>query len=260
MKKALFDGVAYLYDEEITGLINIMDDVPFYLGYAQQAGGEALEIACGTGRALIPLAQQGITMTGIDASERMLEVARDKTSLLSRDAKKRIHLIKADMREFDLARTFPLIFCAFRSFQHLITKNEQGACLRRVYEHLSDNGVFILDIFTPFHHLLAKEKRTIYLGSFKSTKLDVFITRRSEVQYDLAQQTLHEDRFYEWTDKKGEFHRDIWSFELACIFHQEAILLLEKYGLKVIEVFGDFKKAPYNYYSGEQIFVTKKSK
>jgi hypothetical protein len=65
-------------------------------------------------------------------------------------------------------------------------------------------------------------------------------------------------RFYEWTDKNGKSHEQIWSFELAYLFRYEAELLLEKYGFKIENVFGDFDKSPYNYYSGEQIFVARK--
>lgn len=65
-------------------------------------------------------------------------------------------------------------------------------------------------------------------------------------------------RFYEWTDKNGKFHEQIWSFELAYLFRYEAELLLEKYGFSVEDVFGNFNKSHYNYYSGEQIFVVRK--
>ena len=84
------------------------------------------------------------------------------------------------------------------------------------------------------------------------------MTRRAEDEYNLKKQTLKENRFYEWTDKQGKFHRHSWSFELSYLFRYEAELLLEKYGFKVEQVFGDFDKLPYNYYSGEQIFVAKK--
>ncbi|GAI94874.1 unnamed protein product, partial [marine sediment metagenome] len=56
----------------------------------------------------------------------------------------------------------------------------------------------------------------------------------------------------------GDFHRQIWSFELAYLFRYEAELLLEKHGFKIENVFGNFDKSPYNYYSGEQIFVARK--
>jgi len=97
------------------------------------------------------------------------------------------------------------------------------------------------------------------MGKFYDRENDVYVFRRAEDQYDLAMQTLKEDRFYEWTNKQGNFKRLIWSFELAYLFRYEAELLLEKHGFKLENVFGDFSRSPYNYYSGEQIFVARKA-
>jgi hypothetical protein len=152
-----------------------------------------------------------------------------------------------------------LIFVAFRSFQSLLTKEEQISCLECIWKHLRDNGTLIIDLFAPSHDLLAQVQRSISLGKFYDEKNDVYITRRAEDKYDLAKQTLHEDRFYEWTDKSGKTHHQIWSFDLSYLFRYEAELLLEKCGFRVVKVYGDFDKSPYDYYSGEQIFMARKS-
>ena len=151
-----------------------------------------------------------------------------------------------------------MIYIAFRSFQCLLTKQDQGACLECVNRHLEDNGLFILDLFAPRHDILAQVKRSLNMDKFYDKENDLYIDRRCEDEYDLANQTLKENRFYEWTDKNGESHEKIWSFELSYFFRYEAELLLEKYGFKVENVFGDFDKSPYNYHSGEQIFVVRK--
>ncbi len=258
MAEALFDTVARFYDCEIEDFIGCINDIPFYIEYAKKCKGEVLELACGTGRALIPLAKEGFNVTGLDISSEMLKIAKRKAEALDEEMRNKVKFVHGDMSRFDLNKKFSLIFCTFRSFQHLVTKEEQGACLKCVNNHLADNGVFILHLFVPFHRLLAQGKRSLYLGRFQDKENDVYVTRRSEVIYNLAEQTLHEDRFYEWTDKQSNFHRHIWSFDLACIFRFEAELLLEKYGFKVDDVFGDFDKSSYNYYSGEQIFVARK--
>jgi SAM-dependent methyltransferase len=258
MVEALFDSVARFYDKEIEGLAAISNDVSFYAEYARMADGEVLDLACGTGRTLIPLAEKGITITGLDISENMLEQARRKINLLPVDVQERIQLERQDMTTFTMGKTFSLIFCTFRSFQHLISKKEQSACLGRVHEHLNDRGIFILHLFVPLHHLLAQKQRSLYLGTFQDPDTGCMVTRHSEVLYDLAAQVLHEDRFYEWTDKGGQFHRQVWSFDFAYLFRYEAELLLEKCGFSIINVYGGFNKAPFDYYSGEQIFVVKK--
>jgi hypothetical protein len=169
-----------------------------------------------------------------------------------------VTLLQGDMTSFELSRKFSLIFIAFRSFQSLLTRQEQISCLQCVWKHLADDGTFILDIFAPWHDLLAQVERKFDLGTFHDQENNVDITRRCEDKYDLAKQTLHEDRFYEWTDKSGQSHCQKWSFDLSYLFRYEAELLLEKCGLKVEKVYGDFDWSPYNYYSGEQIFIARK--
>ncbi|MEO0226744.1 MAG: hypothetical protein ABIL70_01675 [candidate division WOR-3 bacterium] len=125
-----------------------------------------------------------------------------------------------------------------------------------MHKHLKENGIFLLDLFAPRHDILAQVQ--IYMDNFYDKENDAYVFRWAEDKYDLAKQTLKEDRFYEWTDKKGQFHRIVWSFDLAYLFRYETELLLEKHHFKIENIFGDFDKSPYNYYSGEQIFVAVK--
>jgi SAM-dependent methyltransferase len=246
--------VARFYDYEQKEFTN---DIPFYVEFAEQCGGEVLELACGTGRILVPIARQGIKVTGLDASEEMLNIARQKLQA-EHDIRERITLVRGDMRTFDLRKRFSMVFTGFRSFQCLLTKADQIACLKTVHKHLTTKGLFILDLFAPRHDLLAQVKRSFDIGKFHDEENDVYVQRRAEDRYDLAKQTLHEDRFYEWTDKHGKFHSHRWSFDLSYLFRFETELLLEKCGFVADSIYGDFDKSPYDYYSGEQIFVARK--
>ena len=255
MDESVFDRVSRFYDfeqEEFT------KDIPFYLEYAKQCGGEVLELACGTGRIVVPLAQHSIRITGLDISERMLGIARKKVNA-DESIKENVRLINGDMRTFDLKKKFSMVLIAFRSFQSLLTKEDHVACLKTVHKHLFDDGVFILDLFAPRHDLLAQVHRTFGLDRFYDAENGVYVARRAVDKYDLVQQTLHEDRFCEWTDKKGNFHHETWSFGLAYLFRYEVELLLQTCGFQTEQVFGDFDKSSYDYYSGEQIFVATRS-
>jgi ubiquinone/menaquinone biosynthesis C-methylase UbiE len=53
-----------------------VEDIPFYVEYAKKSGGPVLELGCGTGRALIPIAKAGIEIWGLDISKSMLEIAK----------------------------------------------------------------------------------------------------------------------------------------------------------------------------------------
>src|ERR1700730_18691528 len=67
--------IAPYYD---LGMAGFDDDVGLYLGFAQHAKGRILELGCGTGRLLLPLAEAGFALTGVDRSAAMLEQARDR--------------------------------------------------------------------------------------------------------------------------------------------------------------------------------------
>ena len=253
MTNAMFDRIAEFYDFEYADLKN---DIQFYLEYAKQADGDVLELACGTGRVLIPIAQAGVPITGLDISGEMLRICQNKVNQATPEIQKKVTLVHGDMKQFSLQKKYNLIYIPFNSFQCLLTKKDQGVCLQSIHSHLSERGLFILSIFAPKHEYLAQPQKHYYLGSFLDSKHNAMVFRRAETTYDYVNQCLHNDFFYEWTDEQGDFHRKIWSFDMSYLFRYEAELLLEKYGYRVCELFGNYEKKPYDYYSGYQIFVT----
>jgi len=134
-------------------------DVPFFVGYAREANGPVLEIGCGTGRVLVPTAKAGCDITGLDFSEAMLDHCRRKLEREAQDVRRRVKLVQGDMRSFDLEQRFALITIPFRPFQHLLTVEDQLACLACVKRHLAPGGRFILDLFNPSMKALTEEAR-----------------------------------------------------------------------------------------------------
>jgi ubiquinone/menaquinone biosynthesis C-methylase UbiE len=107
----------------------IAGDVEFYEGLDRATGGPVLELACGTGRIALPLAERGLDITGVDASDGMLAIAQRKRAVLPAAARQRLTLVSQDMTELALDRRFGCIFVAFRSFQHLLTVELQRKAL-----------------------------------------------------------------------------------------------------------------------------------
>ncbi len=128
---------------------HVMADVEFYRAIARDHGGPILELACGTGRILAPLANDGHDVSGLDLEESMLAVARTKLSGSSQ-------LISGDMRHFNLGRKFRLILLAFNSLGHLYQRTDVENCFERVKEHLADDGLFVLSMFNPDLRLLVR--------------------------------------------------------------------------------------------------------
>lgn len=111
--------------------------------------GPILELGCGTGRVLLPLARAGYEVTGLDRAAHMLARCRDKLQLEPPEVQQRVTLLEADMTSFDLGRRFAQVYCAFGTFHHLRTVEEQLACLERCRSHLLPGGALVLDLINP---------------------------------------------------------------------------------------------------------------
>ena len=135
------DFYARTYD---TWMTDWPGEIEFYTGNAQavKAGGHpVLELACGTGRVAIALANQGADVVGLDFSPPMLEIARGKSQGMEN-----ILWVLGDMRSFSLDQTFGLIIIPGHAFQNLVTADEQVACLESIHKHLDPGGTFILHL------------------------------------------------------------------------------------------------------------------
>ncbi len=149
---------AELYDVLFAGL---GFDRDFYLGLAQEARGPVLEVACGTGRILIPCLQAGVDIDGLDLYRPMLEVLRRKAASLNLKPR----LYEADMRDFTLPRRYALIFIAFNGFVHNLTTEDQLKALRVCREHLLADGVLVFNTFFPGRDIVTGPEGTPVLES-----------------------------------------------------------------------------------------------
>lgn len=136
-----------LYDL-FTGGGLLTGDVEFYLDSARRFGGPILELGTGTGRVLIPLADAGHEVVGVDLSRPMLDRAAAK--LRERpEPTSRVRLVEGDMTSFDLDQQFALALVPARSFQHVVTPEGQRLALNCIRRHLLPGGHLILDLFDP---------------------------------------------------------------------------------------------------------------
>ncbi len=107
------------------------------------SGGRALELGIGTGRIALPLQKKGTKIHGIDASEAMLAKLQDKPS--SAD----IEVVEGSFEQFQIDERFKLIYVVFNTFFALLTQESQINCFQCVAEHLSPDGVFLIEAFVP---------------------------------------------------------------------------------------------------------------
>ncbi|MFC1520905.1 class I SAM-dependent DNA methyltransferase [Elusimicrobiota bacterium] len=232
-------------------------DLAFYLAQTRKTGGPVLELGAGTGRAAIHIAKAGFNVTGLDMSPYMLAQARSK---LTPELKKHIQLVKGNMARFNLRRKFKLVFIAFRSFQHLLTPNDQLSCLKCIKRHLAANGLFIVNIFDPkLKYILpdnpqAPMARESVTHPTTGNKVEIRITNRKS---DPFKQIFSEDwNFIERTKTGKVLKRRKERLTLRWTYRYEMEYLLKLAGFKILACYGDFKKGPPRY-GAEQIWVCK---
>lgn len=121
------------------------DDVPFYVERALARGGRVLELGCGTGRVLLPLARAGLEVTGVDASEDMLGVCRAKLAAEPPEVAQRVHLVCGDMRSVSLEGRFGLALIPLYTLNHLLTEEDKLSAFALCVRHLAAGGRLIID-------------------------------------------------------------------------------------------------------------------
>jgi SAM-dependent methyltransferase len=129
-------------------------DREYYKRIAREAKGPVLEVACGTGRILIPCLEAGVEIDGLDLYPSMLDSLRRKSSLLELSP----NLYQGDMRNFSLPRRYALIFIAFNGFVHATTTEDQLHTLRTCREHLVTDGVLVFNTYYPGLAIIAGEE------------------------------------------------------------------------------------------------------
>ncbi len=220
-----------------------------------------LELGAGTGRVLIPTARAGISITGLDSSPSMLAICRDRLAREPAEEASRATLVEGDMRAFDLGRTFALVTIPFRPFQHLVTVEEQLACLGCIRRHLAPGGRLILDLFNPSLEALTAP---IGIESLEAefTMLDGRRVQRGFriVSRDRSNQVNQVELYYDVTGPAGSTERLVQAFPMRYLFRYEAEHLLVRAGFEVLQVFGGYDRQPFGTtYPGELILEARRN-
>jgi len=236
------------YQQFALPVYNNREDARFYLEEAQASGGPVLELGCGSGRVLAPIARAGIVITGLDPSPAMLDRCRKRLATEGLTAE----LVSGDMRRFSLGCKFPLITIPFRPFQHLLDVEDQMACLAAVREHLTPGGKLILDVFDPDLKLLAAEGGIeVPVNEFDlpdGSHARLSYCRR---QHDRIRQVQNVEMIVE---VGGQRH--VSSLWLRYNFRWEMEHLLARGGFRIEHLYGSFDRQPACSETGELIFVT----
>lgn len=239
-----YRAIADYYDAEYVDEPMLRHDVPFMLDHFPRRGCDALEIAVGTGRAAIPVAQAGHRVVGIDYDPAMLALARRKRDFVGLD-ESALSLLEMDATRLKLPRRFDRVFLLFNTLLSFTTLEQLDAVLQGVREHLKPSGRFWLDIFNPDPRVLLHRSRTAVGASlFHVPSQGRTVQRRVSVSVNATAQLQTMEFAYCWFDASGVRRQAKRVFELTFLFPRELRILLERNGLEIEQQWGDHDGSP----------------
>lgn len=224
--------------------------------------GTVLEVACGTGRVAIRLAQNGVNVVGLDRSSEMLEVARQKSADLQN-----MRWVQGDMRSFELDETFGLVIIPGHAFQNLITPEDQVACLECIKQHLNPGGALVIHLDHMNDHNvrwlgdLCGEKGGVFKAAeqFRHPQTGRQVHTSRAWSYEPATQTAIVQTVWEEIGADGQVmnRRETGPIRLHCVFRFEMEHLLRRVGFEVEALYGDFLRQALRDESSEMIWIAR---
>ncbi len=230
----------------------------FYLDLAKEYGSYGvIDIACGTGAVLLYLAERGIDIDGIDLSEAMCDVARDKAE------SKGLHLniFPGNMTDFKSDRKYSLAIIARSGFMHLLTPELQRKALLNICDHLTEDGIVTLNTFAPYPPFQAEQMKTTendytyrleYINS-EGNREKIY----NAISYDPRTQIMSGNwKFETYDDAGNKIAERIRPLKMRQTYKQELLYLIELCGFEVVQIYGDYHRSTAE--TGNYIWILKK--
>ena len=235
------------------------DDHAFWAAVAPDDGA-ILELACGSGRVLLPLARAGHEIVGLDLSAQMLERCRAHLASEPEAVREHVRLVQADMTSFDLGRRFALVTSPFRGVQHVTSVERQLSCLGRCHAHLERDGKLVLDLFNPDPALLYERggsdgeqtAETVPWSGGRTIRWWGHVTG-----FHRARQVNQCEMTYEIIEADGTTRRLTERFPMRYLFRHELEHLLARSGFATETLYGDYDRSPFGDDSPELIVVAR---
>lgn len=226
-------------------------DNNFFLNEIKKTNGKTLEIGVGTGRFFLDALNSGNDVFGIDISDSMIKVLKNKL-----EPNQHYRISNQNMLDFSFDFQFDLIIAPFRVIMHILEKEDQIKALNNVFKHLKPGGKFIFDTFIPDLNQLIKglNNQIDFEGEYEKGKN---IKRIVSTKPDLINQVINISFKLEW-DEESSVKTEIWDLPLRFFFHYELEHLIERSDFKNYRIFGDYNGNLLSETSKEFIVVCEK--
>ena len=224
------------YDLDLEG---VDEDIEMFRALAGSRGGTVLELGCGTGRVAIPLARDGLRVTGVDYSAAMLDVARFRAKAEG----VRATWVEGDMRDVRLGRTFNTVLVPFGSLQHMATPDEVVQAMETVAAHLGRSGYAVIDIEAPHPEDIEPGPHPLVMHwtrEWEGGQVSKLVAVDAHPSEGVREVTFH----YDVQPAGGALHRDSHTFTLRVISAGELELAARLAGLELVSAYGDYEGSP----------------
>ncbi len=250
------------YYDEAYATVEDLRDLQFYLGMARRTGGPVLELGCGTGRVLLPIAHQGLRIDGVDSSPAMLDQLQQKLACEPQHVRELTAISLGDLRGYRSERKYALVIIPFRPLQHMYTVKDQLAALNTAAFHLASNGLLAFDVFYPrFESLLAGVgDETLELQWTRQNSPTTTVRRYlRKDSIDKINQNFSAQFIYRTCRNDNLIKEETAPLKMSYYTypHLRALFLLS--GLEIVEEYGSCDKAPLDNASKEMVFVLQRS-
>lgn len=236
----------------------------YYLEEARRVAGPILELGCGTGDVLLPIAKLGIEIVGIDLSMQMISHLSAKLRSLDVSTRSRVKLCCMDMRFLALGTQFAAVFIPNQTVAHLLTEQDLQLCFDRVYSLLKPGGELILDTFYPdivyLSRFIDRESSSMRLVGEAVGEQPGYKYRVCEqTVFDQVNQVLTATFRYELLDEERAVQRAWYrTLRLRTSRPEELTLRLKMCGFSNVQAYGDFQRRPLTNASQDVVIIAEK--
>jgi hypothetical protein len=192
----------------------------------------------------------------------MLNICQGKLNQQPKEVRERVRLIQGNMTDFETGAMYHLITIPFRPFQHLISIEEQMACLQCAHQHLVPKGLIVFDVFHPNPpRLVPNPEYTIETEDVPEIELPdgrKFRRTARTTAFHRYQQYNDIEIIYYITHPNGQMERLVQSFPMRYFYRYEIEHLLDLCGFRMVNLYGDFNKSEFTDSSPEMIFIAQR--
>jgi len=251
-----YNTIARYYDAENEYMT---DDLPLYSAWAEQAGSPILDIGCGTGRVMLPLADEGYEVRGVDTAREMLERGRRKLKQRV-DLADRVKFYEGNALEYAYPEQYGLILIPYNGLMHFRTSADQQALLRHLHGALKNDGLLMIDLPNAGETFASLDDGAVTLErSFVEPESGNLVMQQSVSELDRAEQLQKITWIYDEIGPDRVLRRTVALLTLRYVFPTELELLLQLTGFNLVERYGNYDESPFENGCERLIVVARKT-